>query len=230
MRKQQSAERKAECILIGKRIKEVRKQAGLSLGDIAERLNREFAANTNKGMLSKYENGIHEPSASMVYCLGLIMGVSSDYLMGKTDEMYDPAPVQGAETTAHVLKVYTSMTDFGEGEVDESAMELIPKSWLVGGREYFGYKVNVGRYAPRYYTGDIIVFEKKQKVSREQAALVSVGGEEAFLCLINKKREGKIITPIDPAFESKYYTTEELASLPVKIIGAAIQVRRSEKD
>lgn len=228
MRKPQTPEKKAECALIGKRIKEVRKEAGLSLGNVADRLNKEFAANTNKGMLSKYENGIHEPSASMVYCMGLIMGVSSDYLMGKTDEKYPPRAVQGSETSAVVLNVYKSMKDFGDGEIDETVHELIPKEWLVGGKEFFGYKVGAGRYAPRYYSGDVIIFEKKVKVARDQVAIVSVGDEEAFLCTINKKREGKIIIPLDPAYDSKFYSTEELASIPVKIIGAAVQVRRSE--
>ncbi len=228
MRKQQTPEKKAECIMIGKRIKEVRKEAGLSLGSIAERLNKEFAANTNKGMLSKYENGIHEPSASMVYCMGLIMGVSSDYLMGKTDEKYPPKAVQGDETSALVLKVYKNLKEYGVGEIDETAYELIPKNWLVGGREFFGYRVNVGRYAPRYFAGDIIIFEKKVKVAREQIAIVSVGDGDAFLCTINKKREGKIIIPLDPAYDSKFYTTEELANIPVRILGAGVQVRRSE--
>ncbi len=228
MRMQQTPEKKAECILIGKRIKEVRKEAGLSLGNIADRLNKEFAANTNKGMLSKYENGIHEPSASMVYCMGLIMGVSSDYLMGKTDEKYPPRAVQGEETTALVLKVYKNLKEFGVGEIDDTAYELIPKNWLVGGREFFGYRVGVGRCAPRYYSGDIIIFEKKMKVARDQIAIVSIGDGDAFLCTVNKKREGKIITPLDPAYEGKFYSTEEIANIPVRIIGAAVQVRRSE--
>lgn len=228
MRKQLTQERREECARIGQRIKEVRKAAGLSLGDIADRLNRDFSANTNKGMLSKYENGIHEPSATMIYCLALIMGVSSDYLKCKTDEKDCAETLQGSESSGYVLRVFKSMTDYNKGVIDESAVEFIPKSWLVGGKEFFGYRVGVGRYAPRYYTGDVIIFEKKTKIAKGQPAIVSIAGEEAILCFVDKKREGKVFTPVDPAFDSKFYSTEDIANLPIKIIGAAVQTRRSE--
>ena len=83
MRKPQTAEKKAEMVRIGNRLNAIRKEAGLSLSDVAERLNRAFGANTNKGMISKYENGIHEPSASTIYCMSRIFGVSIDYINGR---------------------------------------------------------------------------------------------------------------------------------------------------
>lgn len=228
MRKAQTAEKKQEAMELGIRIKTIRKEAGLSLSDVADRLNRDFGANTNKGMLSKYENGIHEPSAAMVYCLSLIFGVSVDFLLGRSDVKYKPDPVQGTEATAYSLCVYSQIEADGSGSLDYDACEMIPTSWLNGGKEYFAYKVSGTRFAPRYYSGDTIIFERKTKCGRDQTALVSVADGKAFLCLINKKREGKIITPLDPTLDAKFYSTEEIATLPVRIHGAAVQVRRAE--
>lgn len=228
MRKPQTPEKKEEMLRIGSRLNQIRREAGLSLSDVADRLSREYGANTNKGMISKYENGIHEPSASTIYCLSRIFGVSSDYIMCRTDEKYEPAPTQGAEATGYCVKLFTSMTDRDEGVQDESKTVLIPKEWLVGGREYFAYRVKGGRAAPRYFDGDIIIFERKIKTRKEQVALVSVGDAEAGLCLITKKRTGKIIKPLDPAYDSHFYSTEEIAEIPVKILGVAVELRRQD--
>jgi|GEM_PF-1130098 len=228
MRKPQSPEKKEEMIKIGSRLNEIRREAGLSLSDVADRLSREYGANTNKGMISKYENGIHEPSASTIYCLSRIFGVSSDYIMCRTDEKFEAAPTQGSEATGYCVKLYTSMTDRDEGVQDESKTILIPKDWLVGGREFFAYRVKGGRAAPRYFDGDIIIFERKIKTRKDQVALVGVGGAEAALCLVTKKRNGKIIKPIDPAYDSRFYTTEEIADVPVRILGVAVELRRQD--
>lgn len=213
---------------VGARLNEIRREAGLSLSDVADRLSREFGANTNKGMISKYENGIHEPSASTIYCLSRIFGVSPDYIMCRTEEKYEAAPSQGAEATGYCVKLFTSLTDRDNGVQDESQTILIPKEWLVGGREYFAYRVKGGRAAPRYFDGDIIIFERKIKTKKEQTALVSVGDAEATLCMITKKRNGKIIKPLDPAYDSHFYSTEEIAEIPVKILGVAVELRRQD--
>ena len=228
MRKPQTPEKKEEMIRIGARLNSIRKESGLSLSDVADRLNRDFGANTNKGMISKYENGIHEPSASTIYCMSRIFGVSIDYISGKTNVKLEQSPEQGVETSGYCVKLFNHLTARDVGEQDMSAKVLIPNEWLVGGREFFAFRVSGGRFAPRYFDGDIVIFERKVKTKKEQVALVAIGGEKAFLCLITKKRDGKIIKPLDPAYDSRFYTTEELASLPVLILGVAVELRRQE--
>ncbi|MDN5315258.1 MAG: repressor LexA [Clostridiales bacterium] len=68
----------------GIRLRQARKDAGLTLQSCADLLNSRFGMNINKGSISKYENGIHEPSMSMVHCLSIILNVDKDYLLGKT--------------------------------------------------------------------------------------------------------------------------------------------------
>ena len=230
MRKKYTPEKRERMIKMGGRLQETRKASGLSLNEIAERLNRDFGANTNKGMISKYENGIHEPSAGTIFCLSKILGVSGDFILGKSDESGFPKLTQGVEAPAHCLKICRGVSGSGEWEWewDESQIHFIPTGWLVGGAEFFGYMIKNNRLAPRYYSGDLIIFERKIKSGREQTALVKISDEEAFLCHINKKRDGKWIEPLDPTMQSKFYTTAEISSTPVKILGVAIELRRSE--
>lgn len=211
----------------GQRLKALRKSAGLSLQDIAERLNREYGATTNKGMISKYENGVHEPSAGTLFCLSRILGVSVDYLMGRTENKHDDSPASGSGGGCAV-PVFLRYNPVDGGELDCEATELIPRAWLIGGRSFFGLRIRSGRLAPRYYDGDVVIFERRGRTAQEYVTLVSVADEDAILCHVIKKREGKIIQPLDPRLSEVYYTTEELASVPVRILGVAVQVRRME--
>lgn len=229
MRTPKSGADRQKAAEMGVRLRDLRKGAKLSLQDIADRLNREYGANTNKGMISKYENGIHEPSAGTLFCLARILGVSSDYILGRTEDKTVP-PMSEDKVGAYAVKVFTRYNVWDGGDIDESLHELIPLSWLVGGREFFGFRISGIGLAPRYYDGDIIIFERRKKTEHEQVGMVSIGRGDAFVCLITKKRDGKLIKRLEPGGKEKFYTTEELAEIPVHIIGAAIQVRRMECD
>ena len=213
---------------VGLRLQRLRRKAGLSQAAVAERLNRDFNAHVNKGMISKYENGIHEPSAGTVFCLAKVLGVSTEYLMGKTDALQTFAAQQGADLPGRVIKVYSRYNSIDGGECEPDTVELVPPGWLVGGREYIGVRVRGGALAPRYYDGDLVIFERCFKMDRDRVALVSFGGDDAIFCFIQRKRGGKWFSPLELDKPEAYYTTRQMEEMPVRIIGAAVQVRRME--
>lgn len=69
--------------MFGIRLRQVRKEKGLTLDELAELYNSKFNGGLNKGTLSKYENGKQEPMISAVDNLATILNVSIDYLLGK---------------------------------------------------------------------------------------------------------------------------------------------------
>lgn len=64
---------------IGSRIKEVREQKGLTQKQVAEEVG------ITEATLSRYENDLREPKAEIVSKLAKALGVSSDFLLGKTN-------------------------------------------------------------------------------------------------------------------------------------------------
>lgn len=228
MRTQKSDTKKKEAVLVGSRIKEVRKAAGLSLQEVAERLNRDYGANINKGMISKYENGIHEPSAGTLYCMSQIFGVSANYLSCRTDLANESGLSPEGSDTGHILTVYSRYNISNGGEIEKGTVEIIPAGWLVGGHEFFGLRISGSELAPRYYDGDIVIFERRSKVPGDRVGLVSIGKGDAFLCHIVRKRTGKSIIPLDRKLKEMFYTTEQLEQSEIHIIGSAVQVRRME--
>ena len=228
MRKTKSDTKKQDASFIGARLKEVRKSAGFSLQEVAERLNRDYGSNINKGMISKYENGIHEPSAGTIQCLSNIFGVSASYLMCKTDVPNDEVYCEESADTGHMIKIYSRYNPIDGGELEKGSVEFIPSSWIAGGHEFFGLRINGSELAPRYYDGDVIIFERRSKVPSDSVGLISMGKNDAFLCHIVRKRNGKAIIPLDRRIKETFYTTEQLEESDVHIIGVAIQVRRME--
>ena len=96
------------------------------------------------------------------------------------------------------------------------------------GHEFFGLRISGSELAPRYYDGDIVIFERRSKVPGDRVGLVSIGKGDAFLCHIVRKRTGKSIIPLDRKLKEMFYTTEQLEQSEIHIIGSAVQVRRME--
>lgn len=67
------------------RLKELRIENGLTLEELCNRLAMKYDYSTNKGVISKYENGKHEPNLYFVDIVSDLFGVSMDYLSGKSD-------------------------------------------------------------------------------------------------------------------------------------------------
>ena len=71
------------------RLKKLREEKGLSLDDLVSIFN------INKSTLSRYENNLREAKQSVIVELADYFGVSTDYLLGRTDDpgqKTEPAP------------------------------------------------------------------------------------------------------------------------------------------
>jgi len=68
--------------MFSERIKQLREEVGLTLEELAERLD------TYKSTLSRYENELRAPDIDFVVKLALYFKVSIDWLVGNTDNRY----------------------------------------------------------------------------------------------------------------------------------------------
>jgi transcriptional regulator with XRE-family HTH domain len=69
---------------LGDRIRERRAYLNLSQSDLAERLD------TSQKQVSKYENGINDPTARVLLVLAKELNTTADYLVGLTDDPNRP--------------------------------------------------------------------------------------------------------------------------------------------
>lgn len=66
--------------MFGDRLKALRENQGLTQNDLAIRLN------TSRNTITAYENNTNEPNLTILVELADIFNVSTDYLLGRTDE------------------------------------------------------------------------------------------------------------------------------------------------
>jgi len=74
--------------VFGERLKELR--GAMSINDLITDLNSKYETNISKSMISRYENGNADPKMEVVRILADYFKVSSDYLVGITDEKIKP--------------------------------------------------------------------------------------------------------------------------------------------
>lgn len=67
---------------LGGKLKSLRIKRGLSQEELADKLNETFGSTINKSMISKWENGLGEPSLENARLLALFFNITLDELLG----------------------------------------------------------------------------------------------------------------------------------------------------
>ncbi len=200
---------------LGKRLRRVRKAAGMTLQDLSDALNNEYGTHANKGTISKYENGIHEPNASTIFCIAQIIGVSVDYLMGKTDIDY-----------ASVLSLIAENRAIREGATGEDGVDIdlpeVPCN--------YSYDVTDNSMAPHYKMGDVLIVRSCMPIVDGQAYMVQYKRNKPIIRLIVIEPNRWILKTENRVFDSIEVPLAEGQKIPaqVKVIGRVIEFRRSE--
>lgn len=72
--------------ILGQRLKQLRVERDLSLDMLVADMNQRYPdININKSMLSRWENGVNDPSLEYAKHISMYFDVSLDYLIGLTD-------------------------------------------------------------------------------------------------------------------------------------------------
>ena len=103
----------------------------------------------------------------------------------------------------------------------------IPADMARGNKELFALKTKGKSMEPNFIEGDILIFEKTEDCENGQFCAVAVNGDDATFKKVTKTDTGIMLQPLNPDFETKFYTNEQITSLPVTIIGVLKQIRRN---
>lgn len=103
--------------------------------------------------------------------------------------------------------------------------EEVPADWTRGDKEYFALKIVGDSMEPVYKDGDTVVFLKTSDFTSGQDCCVRVNGSDATFKRVTIKDNGIMLTPLNldnsTGFLPRIYTKEEIATLPVEILGVA---------
>ena len=125
------------------RLKEKRKEAGLSQADLAARVG------VTSRTIQNYELGTRKPqNVEVVQKLANILNTTTDYLLGNADRQILAAYVRGGSKAARDVEELVSEISglFAGGELDEEEKDAVMAALT---RAYWDAKEDNKKYAPK---------------------------------------------------------------------------------
>lgn len=118
-------------------------------------------------------------------------------------------------------------------EAQQDILEYIdiPKSWVKGGKSFYGLKISGDSMYPKYNEKDIVIFEHTEDytIANNKDCAVMVNGFDATFKNVTINENGITLIPYNPNnsdnYQPTFYNKEQIASLPVKIVGIAREKR-----
>lgn len=104
--------------------------------------------------------------------------------------------------------------------------EELPVSMSKGGTEYFALRVTGDSMYPNYLDGDIIILRRQETCNSGQDCAVMVNGDDATFKRVKISEKGISLQPLNAAYDPLYFTHEECASIPVRVVGVVVELRR----
>ena len=106
--------------------------------------------------------------------------------------------------------------------------EEISADMLKGDKQYFGLKIKGNSMNPDYLDGDVIICQKQDDCENGDECVCMVNGDDGTFKKVIKNENGIILQPLNSEYQPMFYTNEQIKSLPVRIIGKVVELRRKK--
>lgn len=210
---------------IGNKIREFREKRNLTQEEIADYLK------TTAQTISRYEIGDRKTNQDVLFNL-------AEYFKVSINDFYPPLSFDNLElvdisTNFIKIPVLGTIKAGIPIEAQEDILEYIdiPKEWLKGGKVFYGLKINGDSMYPKYQSDDIVIFEKCEDIyeADNHDCAVMIDGIDVTFKKFKLNQNGITLIPYNldntDGFETTYYNSEQIQSLPIKIIGIAREKR-----
>ena len=191
----------------GNRIKLLREEKKIRQDELAKVLSISPSA------VGMYERDEREPNDEITLKLAEYFGVSTDYLLGKSDNRNSDIPVSKIPILGTVKAGYDWLAE--ENIIDYITLkENIPNV-----DEYYALRITGDSMLPLLAEGDLVIVHDQDDVESGQTAVVLINGEEATVKKVVKTNDGVELHAMNPYYPVKKFTFEDMQRIPVKIIG-----------
>lgn len=203
--------------MFGNILKNLRESIGMNQEELSEKFG------ISKSTIGMYETNKREPNFELLKEFAKFFNVSTDYLLEqiKKDDLANfdiiQIPLLGKIQAGVPTEMFLDIIDY----ID------IPADMARGNKELFALKTKGKSMEPNFIEGDILIFEKTEDCENGQFCAVAVNGDDATFKKVIKNENGIMLQPLNPNYESKFYTNKEIKNLPVTIIGVLKQTRRN---
>ncbi len=212
----------------GDKLKECRRSKNLTLEELALKYNRRFDGGLSKGTLSKYENNKQEPLVSVVSNLTEILDISSDYLLGRSDNpnLVEDNTALSANEGVYNVPVFDSVSAGFGRLADSSPKDFIPTYLPYGSdaEEYVRINVSGDSMSPLIDDGSQILVKLQSNIENGSVGVVLLDDEEAFVKKINYGVNWLELESINPYYPVRRFENSDISR--VKVLGIVKEVTK----
>ena len=204
-------------------VKELRESNGVSQKELAA------AIGVKQPTVSEWEHQKKDPSGERLEKIAKFFGVTRGMILGYTESVNERP---GHQTNG---KAYITIPVLGKipagipFEAIEEVLDYedIPMASTRPGHSYFGLRIQGNSMEPEYRDGDTIIIQQQERCNSGDDCVVMVNGNDATFKRVKRHENGMTLLPLNPEYDPRFFTNAEIISLPVKILGVAIEIRRS---
>lgn len=196
-------------------LKQLRKERNIKQADLAHQIG------VSRSTIAMWESGSSQPNNDLLKSLSKVLNVSVDELLGNdvSEVISHPKgvkiPVLGIVPAGIPIEAIEEILDYEE----------IPEQMASTG-EFFGLKIKGDSMLPKICDGDIVIVRKQPDVESGETAIIMVNGDEATCKKVVKQENGITLVPNNPAYDPRFFTNKEISSIPVRVIGKVVELRR----
>lgn len=204
-------------------LKEMRKSVKLTQMQVADILGIKHQT------ISAWEKGKAKPNNKIIAKLADIYHCSVEEIMTGTppkpkieyvhtdrSKQFMRIPVLGRIPAGIPFEAIADIEDY----------EDIPLADTVPGSNYFGLRIKGDSMEPEYRNNDIIILRQQNTCENGEDCAVMINGDDATFKRVKMSDKGITLLPLNSKYDPIFFTREEAVTLPVRIIGVVLEIRR----
>lgn len=186
------------------RLLQLRKENNMTQDELCKILKDRYNYETNKSLISRYEKGIHEPNYYFIDLASSVFGVTTDYIMGRSESRY---PLEEGQKKIPVL--YGEMN---EQLVAESSAEYECTN------DDSDFCVRAGddsMMGARILQGDLVFIHKQSEIDHGDIAAVMTTDEGFVIRRVLIVNTTIILHPENPSYKDTIYSKKDFKQVTV---------------
>lgn len=173
----------------------------------------------NNKTFSGWCNALSMPTMGKVQALADYFGIKKsdlldEHVFSSEQTRSVKIPVLGRVAAGIPLEAAEEIIDWEEISVE-----------MAKNGEYFGLKIYGDSMEPRMKKGDVVIVKKQNDADDGDTVIALVNGHDATCKRLKKYIDGIALISMNPAYDPMFFSAEEIASIPVQIIGRVVELR-----
>ncbi len=203
------------------KIERLMQERGVRASDVAK------AVGISSSVFTDWKKGRYTPKADKLYAISQYFEVPMEYFFDENDRLkqYYSKIQENIQDQNKEKPVYRASA--GDGAYNDTyTAETISM-----GEEGYEYATIVGdSMLPELREGDVVKIEPTSQTSPKDYTLVKVNGDDCTVKFVEVAKNGVWIRALNKeVYEDRFYSVQEVLSLPITIIGKVVAFRREFK-